>query len=176
MLNAIETYIKILKEYNEHTNIYSKKSYETLDFHIQDSITLASIITDTPLTLFDFGSGSGLPAIPIAITNPQNTLYLIESKSRKTKFLNHVKNELNLSNITIITKNLFEWIPPVKPQIITAKAFSHVSKVEQITKKMKLGSHSILIPISAQQKITYSNDPSLSFIEKNDYIYLKKTT
>ena len=174
MNDTINNYINELKHYNEKINIYSKKAYDLLDFHINDSITLASIIENKPKIIFDFGSGSGLPAIPIAITNPQNTVYAIESKSRKTHFLNHIKTTLKLTNLTIITKNLFEWNPPEKPHIITAKAFASLEKIEFITKKLALKNSTLYIPISKAQKEMHAKNTSISFIEKNSFIYLKK--
>ena len=174
MNDIIKRYINELKHYNEQTNIYSKKAYDLLDFHINDSITLASIIENKPKIVFDFGSGSGLPAIPIGITNPQNQVYAIESKSRKTHFLNHIKTNLKLNNITIITKNLFEWKPPIKPHVITAKAFASLEKIELIIKKLALKNSTLYIPISKDQQKLYSQKKSVSFIEKNSFIYLKK--
>ncbi|MBH38454.1 16S rRNA (guanine(527)-N(7))-methyltransferase RsmG [bacterium] len=171
----LETYIKLLKDYNEHTNIYSKKAYDVLEFHIQDSLTLAKIITNSPTTLFDFGSGSGLPSIPIAIQNDQNTIYAIESKSRKTRFLKTVKQELNLNNISIVHQNLFEWTPLKSPHIITAKAFASLEKIETIIKKLHLKNVTIYIPISKNQQEIYKNNKSVTFVTNNNYVYLKKT-
>ena len=37
-------FIEALKSYNEGVNIYSKSAYDRLDFHIQDSLILASLI------------------------------------------------------------------------------------------------------------------------------------
>ena len=174
MNTKIKNYIALLKAYNKHTNIYSKKAYNLLDFHINDCITLATIITNQPLTIFDFGSGSGLPAIPLAILNNKNSIYAIESKSRKTDFLIQVKQKLSLKNITIINKNIFEWNPPKNPNIITAKAFADLTKIETITKKLKINHCNLLIPISKKQKDSYQSNKTISFIEKDNYIYLTK--
>ena len=40
----IEQYIKLLKKYNETTNIYSKNAYDHLNFHIKDCINVANLI------------------------------------------------------------------------------------------------------------------------------------
>ena len=47
----IKQYIDLLKEYNETTNIYSKKSYDILDYHIADSLNLAEFIKDSVFML-----------------------------------------------------------------------------------------------------------------------------
>ena len=172
--DSLKTYINLLQDYNSHTNIYSKTAYDKLDFHINDSLSLAEIITNQTQTIFDFGSGSGFPAIPIAIQNAKNMVYAIESKSRKTNFLNIVKKTLSLSNLTIINKNLFEWIPTEKPAIITAKAFSNLEKIEKIAKKLKLKNLTIYLPISKKQQESYTSSKNLSFVTKNNFLYLKK--
>ena len=172
-MNQIEHYIQLLKDYNTTTNIFSKQAYDKLDFHINDCITLSKLITNKELTIFDFGSGSGLPSIPIAITNPKNKVYAIESKSRKTTFLTKVKDTLNLTNLTVITQNLFEWKAPCKPHIITAKAFAPLDKINRLYNKFKGRNTFILIPISKNQAEIYAKDNNISIIEINSFFYAK---
>lgn len=172
--NALETYIKCLKTYNETTNIYSKAAYDKLPFHIEDSVTLSELILNKKQVVFDFGSGSGLPAIPIAIINPLNKVYAIESKSRKTKFLNQVKEILSLNNLEIVTQNLFEWDPPEQATIITAKAFAALDKVQRIAVHLKQQAATIYMPISQNQAQYMSQQENVSIIEKNTFLYAQK--
>ncbi|RAP28511.1 16S rRNA (guanine(527)-N(7))-methyltransferase RsmG [Candidatus Marinamargulisbacteria bacterium SCGC AG-343-D04] len=176
MNEKIETYISLLKEYNTHTNIYSEKAYDHLDFHIQDSTTLAHHIENKIQNIFDFGSGSGLPAIPIAITNPKNTVFAIESKSRKTRFLHQVKEELHLKNLQIITQNVFEWKPQSSPHIITAKAFGPLDKIKRICKHLKIKNATIITPISLKQKEALSDSKDVHCININTFHYAKMRT
>ena len=50
----------------------------------------------------DVGSGAGFPGIPIKIIRGDINVDLIESISKKTKFLNNVITTLNLDNIRVI--------------------------------------------------------------------------
>ena len=147
----IKHYITLLKNYNETTNIYSKKAYDKLDFHIQDSIQLAQLLSNKTATIFDFGSGSGLPSIILAIENPNQTIYAIESKSRKYIFLQQCKQELCLKNIHIVPTNIFEWNPPCQADYITAKAFGSIEKIKTIRKKLNQTQSTIICPISKTQ-------------------------
>tara|TARA_A100001015_G_C14828258_1_gene647555 strand:- start:226 stop:750 length:525 start_codon:yes stop_codon:yes gene_type:complete len=171
----ISTYKDFLMAYNEHTNIYSKNAYDKLDFHIEDSLTLANLIGDCHLRIADFGSGSGLPAIILAIANPNNIVFAIESKSRKTRFLNQVVSELGLENVSVVNENLYEWVRRVDQpfDIITAKAFGSVDKITDIAKSIVLSGHSkLFIPYSRIQ----ANSVDASFIvEQSDFIYYSKT-
>ena len=49
--DKINTYIKLLKEYNKITNIYSKRAYDKLEFHIQDCYHLANFPSSSGTTI-----------------------------------------------------------------------------------------------------------------------------
>ena len=172
-MTKIQAYIDLLKDYNQTTNIFSKNAYDKLDFHINDCLTLSSLVQNTTRTIFDFGSGSGLPSIPLAITHPAVSVIAIESKSRKTNFLNHVKTELKLTNLKVVTKNLFEWKTPSKPDIITAKAFAPLDKINRLYSRFKGKNTFVLIPISQNQAEIYKIEPNITIIEKNSFLYAK---
>lgn len=171
-----DEYIALLKAYNETTNIYSKKAFDKLPFHIADSVRLAEIITNTSLTVFDIGSGSGLPAVPIAIHNPKNIVYAIESKSRKTRFLSEVKSSLGLDNLHVVTKNIFEFVQEtrVKADVVTAKAFGSYEKVLKIVGKMKVSPKRIYIPVSLRQVEALGADSDIGVLrfEEEGFYYL----
>lgn len=158
----IDTYITLLKAYNETTNIYSKSAYDKLDFHIKDCINLAELSGNKDQVITDFGSGCGLPSIILAIFCPLSRIVAIESKSRKTKFLEIVKKELNLTNLEIITQNIHEWIHHTNPQsdIITSKAFAPIEKALPIAKKIAKKRSFYITPISYTQREAMTNLPS----------------
>jgi len=170
--DSINTYVQLLKTYNTHTNIYSEKAYDRLPFHIQDSMTLAGLITNTHKTVLDIGSGCGFPAVLIALTNPLNTVIAVESKSRKTAFLNQIVASLKLNNLTIIQKDIHEFIreKQVLPHVLTAKAFGSIDKIMGIAKKINRSGMEIFVPISAAQS-EYIKD---NILKKEPYFYFFK--
>jgi 16S rRNA (guanine527-N7)-methyltransferase len=178
----IKEYISLLKQYNSHTNIYSSKAYDHLPFHIENCQILASLITDTTdtsQTIVDMGSGSGLPAIILAICLPKSTIYAIESKRRKTRFLDQVKASLSLENLTVITEDINTVIRArtVTPTVMTAKAFAPYDKVIKLGQKMAAKGAVLYIPISAAQhdelqSISISNTTLLR--PQSGHYFLKK--
>jgi len=52
--------------------------------------------------LLDLGSGAGLPGIPLAIFLPSLMVTLLESKRKRVRFLQHVKDALALENVAIV--------------------------------------------------------------------------
>ncbi|MSR88237.1 MAG: 16S rRNA (guanine(527)-N(7))-methyltransferase RsmG [Candidatus Margulisbacteria bacterium] len=173
----ITTYITLLKEYNEQTNIYSKKAYEHLDFHIQDCITLSILISKKAKTLVDMGSGSGLPSIILSIARPDLTITAIESKGRKTRFLQHVQETLSLSNLTVLQDDILHYAHQTKsrPDIITAKAFAPYDKAIEMAQKLARQGTALWIPISEIQYTALSALKETSFTLKStqdNFFYL----
>ncbi len=52
--------------------------------------------------IMDLGSGGGFPGIPIAITNPQKKVYLVERRQAKAAFLLNTTNQLGLHNTKVM--------------------------------------------------------------------------
>jgi 16S rRNA (guanine527-N7)-methyltransferase len=173
----IAQYIELLKEFNKVTNIYSENAYDKLDFHIQDSINIAHIIGNSKTKVIDLGSGSGFPAVIIAIINPQNSLKAIESKTKKCEFLRLVKEKLSLTNLEVLNFNAFEILNKHKADWYTAKAFKKYPEVIKIFDKFAPYCSQLLIPISLDQKNVIEQEKdinNLSVKELNGYYYLLK--
>jgi len=149
----IDTYIELLKEYNDHTNIYSQSAYDKLGFHIQDSVNIAKIISLSGETVVDLGSGSGLPSIVVAIQNPKQSIVAIESKERKRVFLNQVKSKLKLDNYEVYDGDIqtFRHQRSDYCGAITAKAFAKAPKTMQVAKTLNSKKGKLVIPISSRQ-------------------------
>jgi len=150
----INAYIELLKEQNQKSNLYSAKAYDRLQYHIKDSSNIAEIIGNKPATVFDLGSGSGLPSIIIAILNPLNHIFAVESRAKKASFLELAQKHLSLENFCAINKSAQEFIrnTEIKPDFFTAKAFAPYPKIFAMTNKQKMKPCKIIIPISKLQK------------------------
>ncbi len=176
----INDYVSLLKAYNEHTNVYSKGAYDKLDFHIQDCVNIAEMITNETLDVLDMGSGSGLPSVVIAIQNPKNTVVAIESKIKKYTFLDHCKKTLNLRNFHPIQMDINEYLSRHKPSadFITAKAFAPYEKIITICKKIPKRNHhtQLIIPISEIQKDSHVETPPIieKMVNNTTFFYIKQ--
>jgi 16S rRNA (guanine527-N7)-methyltransferase len=65
------------------------------DRHILNSAAVAELI-EPGARIVDIGSGSGLPGIPIAIARPDLSVSLVEPMLRRTEFLAHTLEVLDL--------------------------------------------------------------------------------
>ncbi|HHI87605.1 MAG TPA: 16S rRNA (guanine(527)-N(7))-methyltransferase RsmG [Candidatus Cloacimonetes bacterium] len=101
--NLFVLYEKILREKNKKFNLVSETSLGNIWItHFLDSVIIAEDIDFSNSRVLDFGSGGGFPGIPLKISYPLMELYCVESIRKKVLFLKLVKQELNLSETTII--------------------------------------------------------------------------
>ena len=111
-LNIIEEqlakYVQILIFWQNKVNLISNSTLEQIwDRHIKDSQQLLVLLPNIPdLRIADLGSGAGFPGIVMAISNPENHYYLIESNGKKATFLRHVVTTLGLENVNVVNKRI----------------------------------------------------------------------
>ena len=70
--------------------------------HILDSVRGVACVPEGAATVVDIGSGAGLPGIPVAISRPDLSVYLVEPKGRRAAFLELAIDSLKLSNVSIL--------------------------------------------------------------------------
>ena len=132
-------YEKLLKEWSTRTNLVAPSTLSNIQKrHIADSAQLADFIPKD-VNIIDLGSGAGFPGVVMAILGWNVTC--IESIKKKTDFLNTLKQELNLPNLTIINDRIENFLSktPVKSGnfIFTARAFAPLIKIMDYTAKTK---------------------------------------
>lgn len=99
----LRTYHVELITFNRAINLISNRSEENADLvHFADCVLGCQLLLKscTGPTVYDFGSGNGLPGIVLAILAPEFEIRLVESDARKVEFLKHVANRIGLPNVT----------------------------------------------------------------------------
>ena len=83
----------------------------------------------------DLGSGGGLPAIPIAIVEPEWRLSLIEAVRKKTAFLQHARGKLKLKNINILSERVENAAMHQKGQFdaVISRAFTSLARFLELS-------------------------------------------
>jgi 16S rRNA (guanine527-N7)-methyltransferase len=75
--------------------------------HLIESVAPASLLKQSGHQRWiDFGSGAGLPAIPLVIAGVAGSWTLVESRRTKTLFIRKSLQELSLSNIEVVNDRL----------------------------------------------------------------------
>ncbi|MDX1582638.1 MAG: RsmG family class I SAM-dependent methyltransferase [Thermoanaerobaculia bacterium] len=97
-------YEELLRTWSARVNLIGPEARQNLEAHIDEARHTAEILRPAGRCL-DFGSGGGLPAIPIAIDFPEASFWLVEADQKKWAFLKHVARECAL-NVRVLGDRL----------------------------------------------------------------------
>jgi 16S rRNA (guanine527-N7)-methyltransferase len=91
-------YLSLILRWNSRLNLTSLRTEDAIIIkHLAESIACARAIPEGVKTLLDFGSGAGLPGIPIALCRPEIAVTLAESQGKKAAFLREAVRTLTIS-------------------------------------------------------------------------------
>lgn len=102
-----DAFQRLLLEWNAKFNLTAITEPDAIERRLfLDALLLAPVIDrlspDRSGRLVDIGSGAGLPAIPLAIVQPDRPITLIEATGKKVSFLNHLIATLGLGQVRAI--------------------------------------------------------------------------
>ena len=94
--------------------------FEALIKHVIDCL---AIIAHLPSgSLLDIGTGAGLPAVIIAICQPERQCSALDSNKKKIRFIKQISSELGLSNMTPISSRIEAH--DGQYDVVTSRAFA----------------------------------------------------
>jgi 16S rRNA (guanine527-N7)-methyltransferase len=130
----LELFLQEMGRWNQVHNLTAIEGEKnSIRLHLIDSITVLPIMRQflslqNP-KIADLGSGGGLPAIPIAILQPEWHVTLIEAVRKKTAFLQHVRGKLALKNIQVLSERV-EAVAKLQPgqfDAVISRAFTNLA-------------------------------------------------
>lgn len=103
-------YFELLLDWNTRMNLVSDRDLERfVEYHLLDSLKILSCADFSSVhRILDFGSGAGLPGIPLAIALPHCHITLLESMLKRTNFLSTAVSSLALPNVTVLRARVEE--------------------------------------------------------------------
>jgi len=120
-------YLGLLNKWNSVYNLTSVRDpMQMVTLHLLDSLAAVPAFKDAANVL-DVGAGGGLPGMVLAISRPDMKVSMIDTVHKKTAFLNQVKAELELGNVTVYTKKVQDLEVQTKFDVITSRAFADLS-------------------------------------------------
>lgn len=127
----------LLLRWNRSFNLIgSGTEADMLNRHLIDSLMVLPFLTDNSEGArsldterwIDVGTGAGLPGIPLAIALPQITLTLLDSNSKKTRFMLQACAELGLMNTEVVHSRVEQYQPTMKYNRVISRAWASMSK------------------------------------------------
>jgi len=137
-MNSKEKFVKyadILRDWSTRMNLVAPSTLSDIENrHFADSAQLADVLP-TDAEVIDLGSGAGFPGVVLAILGWKVTC--IESIGKKVAFLNAVRTELGLHNLTIFHGRVEKFFPAflIKNDkkagkfVVTARAFAPLTRI-----------------------------------------------
>ena len=124
-------FIEMFEEYNSHTNLMSKNDLNVIfEKHIVDSLSVAELGEfQEAQNLLDIGTGGGFPSIPISIFFEDKKVTAVDSIHKKISFIEQVKNELGLENLTPVCSRIEELKFNEKFDIVVSRALASLDKI-----------------------------------------------
>lgn len=98
----VMVYVELLLRWNRRMSLTAvTEPLDVVKFHFGESLVGIAAAGIENGRLADLGSGAGFPGLPIAMAKPGLRATLIESNARKAVFLEEVRRELGLANVTV---------------------------------------------------------------------------
>lgn len=97
-ISKLADYGNLMVRWNQRMNLTSFRQPDVLiDRQLVESVAIARLLPVGISTLMDYGSGAGLPGIPVAIVHPEIDVMLAEAHSKKAAFLREAVRVCGLS-------------------------------------------------------------------------------
>ena len=127
-IEQLKKYMELLVEWNEKMNLTAITDEEQVwEKHFYDSILPFANLNFA--SMCDVGSGAGFPGIPVQIVFPHVHMTLVEPLQKRCRFLNEVKEQLNLTNLEVINARAEDFAKERREQydVVSARAVAKLS-------------------------------------------------
>ncbi|MDI9243800.1 16S rRNA (guanine(527)-N(7))-methyltransferase RsmG [Marinobacter sp. CHS3-4] len=116
-------FLALLNKWNRAYNLTAvRDTGQMVSRQLLDSLSVLPFVTAE--SVLDVGAGGGLPGIPLAIARPDTQFTLLDSNSKKTRFLTQCVLELGLKNVDVIHGRAEDCQPDQPYAQITSRAFT----------------------------------------------------
>ena len=128
-------YLELMTKWNKTYNLSAIRDPQLgVKKHLLDSLSILPYINKG--SLLDVGAGAGLPGIVLAIMKPELSVSVLDSVGKKCRFMQFVKTQLQLDNLSVINERVEVFNPQVCFEQITSRAFAEVDKTLRLTRHL----------------------------------------
>ena len=137
-------YLYLLDKWSQTYNLTAIRGLsKMLHYHLLDSLSIRSRLGDCRKVI-DVGSGAGLPGIPLAIAMPDCSWVLLDSNSRKTRFIRQAIAHCGLKNAQVVQTRVQDYHAPDSPDFIVSRAYASLTEFcESVAQLMAPGTRLI---------------------------------
>jgi 16S rRNA (guanine527-N7)-methyltransferase len=125
VLEPLTIYVSELQKWN---NVYNLSGFKSVEEHIVrnvfDCLAVASFVKGR--RLMDLGTGAGLPGMLLALLRPDQEWVLLDGNGKKTRFLNQIKHQLALKNVSVVHSRAEQYQVETTFDGICSRAFDKI--------------------------------------------------
>ena len=97
---TLDAYVAEVERVNQRVNLVSRPAARAdIERHVRHCLALATQPFPEGATLVDWGTGGGLPAVPLAIAFPDLRIVAVDAVGKKTEAVKLFARRLELENL-----------------------------------------------------------------------------
>lgn len=131
----IQKYKEHLYKWNKIHNLTGAKDETTLNNFIYDALFPVTFLPQVN-SLMDIGTGAGFPGMILALALPETEVTLVEPLTKRASFLQFIKADLGLKNVTVVKKRVEDMEPQVF-DIITSRAVTDTKMLLKLSENFR---------------------------------------
>jgi len=147
-IDLLLQFVDLIEKWNKAYNLTAIRDRdEMLRLHILDSLAVQPFISGKKI--IDVGTGAGLPGIPLAILMPNVHFTLLDSNSKKTRFVQQAVLELHIKNVEVVHSRVEKLGRDGEYDAILSRAFASLDDIMSLTEYL-LQPEGVLIAMKGQ--------------------------
>ena len=127
----VKKYKEHLKKWNKIYNLTGAKKEELMDKFIYDAVFPVSFLPKVK-NILDIGTGAGFPGMILAFALPDTEVILCEPLQKRASFLQFIKADLGLKNVTVADCRV-EELEPQPVELVTSRAVTDTSMLMKLS-------------------------------------------
>ena len=131
----VQRYKERLFKWNKIHNITGAKDEDAINQFIYDAVYPVSFLPKVN-TLMDIGTGAGFPGMILAFALPDTQVTLVEPLKKRASFLQFIKADLELKNVTVVRKRV-EEMPAQIFDLVTSRAVTDTKTLLKLSEKFR---------------------------------------
>lgn len=131
----IQKFKEHLFKWNKIHNLTGAKDEKTVNAFIYDALFPISFLPGAK-NLLDIGTGAGFPGMILAFALPDTQVTLVEPLAKRASFLQFIKADLGLKNVTVVRKRVQDMEPQIF-EIITSRAVSDTNMLLKLSENFR---------------------------------------